>query len=487
MAGLEDAEEATQMLFKKRYDRELQWNQEQFRSNVTVGCFPLHPLTTALLCSVELADTGATTPRGILQFVLESQKAIGDLPVATSGVPTWVCATRMVDWFEKTLCVQDVHWEQYQKAVSDGGGDLPDVQKEALKAMLLHVIASLPMATVSYERTIALLAGITQDEAKAALKAMADKNLIERDTANKKYVFHSASGGGRELRDYISREIEQTQLKLKTLQDADVVSASGLRSTAVSVDWGNSLDWQATPTLLTSEFFAEETLKTLLQNELAPVVWLIPRDENERDELEAKVQSIVDAACGTVPQPLTVFLPNAPFPGVHEGLKKLQVLADLPAQKRMDFSAFLPGTKARANEQLKEQMQLLQAGQKKWFVHTSLAPAYQAENLTGDPLVKRVVMDCFKKAPPSFVQSQREDAPKLRSASALLGSSFSIIRQRICRSRFSCSRKTAISRWRRTSLTRFSVAGAQRHGESLVTASTFRIRQATKRNLLGTN
>lgn len=419
--ALEEAEEATQMLFKRRYDRELQWNHEKFRANVTVGCFPLHPLTTALLCSVELADTGATTPRGILQFVLESQKAIADLPVATDGVPTWVCATRMVDWFEKTLCVQEVHWEQYQKAVSDGGGDLSDVQREVLKAMLLHVIASLPMAAVPYDRTIALLAGITQDVAKAALKAMADKNLIERDTANKKYVFHSASGGGRALRDYISGEIELTQLKLKTLQDAEVVSASGFRPTAVPVDWGNSVDWQATPTLLTSEFFTEDTLKTLLLNELAPVVWLIPRDENEMSELEAKVQSIVDAACGPVPQPLTVFLPDAPFPGVHEGLKKLQVLADLPAQKRMEFSAFLPGTKTRANEQLKEQMQLLRAGQKKWFAHTSLTPSFQAENLTGDPLVKRVVMDCFKKAPPSFVQSQREEAPKLRSASAFLG------------------------------------------------------------------
>ena len=419
--ALEEAEEATQMLFRRRYDRELHWNQEQFRSKVTIGCFPLHPLTTALLCSVELADTGATTPRGILQFVLESQKTIGDLPVATNGVPTWISATRMVDWFEKTLCVQEVQWEQYLKALSDGGGDLPDIQKEVLKAMLLHVIATLPMANVSYDRTIALLAGITQDEAKTALQAMADRNLIERDTANKKYIFLSASGGDRELRDYITREIEQTQLKLKTLQDADVVSASGFKATAVSVDWGSSLDWQAMPTLLTSEFFTEETLKTLLLNELAPVVWLIPRDEDEKSALEAKVQGIVDAACGTVPQPLTVFLPNAPFPGVHEGLKKLQVLADLPAQKRMDFSAFLPGTKIRANGQLKEQMQALQASQQKWFVHTSLTPALQAENLTGDPLVKRVVMDCFKKAPPSFVTTQREDAPKLRSASALLG------------------------------------------------------------------
>jgi hypothetical protein len=106
---LEDAEDAALMLFSRRYDRELKWNLAAFRRNVTIGCFPLHPLTTALLCSVDLAETG-NNARGLLQFVLTSQYSIEEQPVATVGGPTWICATRMVDWFMKTLCSEEIHW-----------------------------------------------------------------------------------------------------------------------------------------------------------------------------------------------------------------------------------------------------------------------------------------------------------------------------------------------------------------------------------------
>lgn len=415
-----DAEGATQTLFKRRYERELQWNQEQFRTNVTIGCFPLHPMTTALLCSVDLAETG-NNARGLLQFVLKSQESIEEKPVAANNMPTWICATRMVDWFEKTLCVEEVHWEQYQKALYDGGGDLPDLHKEVLKAMLLHLLAKLPMANVKYEQAIALLAGIAHEEAKTALKTMADRNLIDRDTTNNRYTFLSAAGGDRDLRDYINREVEQAQLKLNTLQDSGIITVTGFRATEVPVEWGNSGDWQANPTMLTSEFFKAEVLKGLLAGVRGVAVWLIPRDENDRMQLEAITQALIDAACGTAPQPLVVYLPSAPFPGVHDGLRKLQVLADMPQPKRVEFAAFLPTNKTRINEQLKEQTQSLRASPRKWFAHTSLTPALQADNLSGDALVKRVVTDCFKKAPPSFVKDQKEDNARLRKASALLG------------------------------------------------------------------
>lgn len=417
--ALFDAEEAAQILFKRRYERELEWGQEQFRANVTIGCFPLHPVTTALLCSVDLAETG-NNARGLLQFVLKSKENIENKPVAANGKPTWICAARMVDWFEKTLCVEELHWEQYQKAVYDGGGDFPDLQKEVLKAMLLHLLAKLPMANVKYEQAIALLAGIGHEEAKTALKWMADRNLIDWDATNNKYTFLSASGGDRDLRDYIKREVEQTQLKLATLQENVTISVTGFRATEVSVEWGNAVDWQANPTLLTKEFFKPEVLRGLLSEGRGATVWLIPRDENDISEIEANAQSVIDAACGTTPQPLTIFLPTTAFPGIHDGLRKLQLLADLPQQKRVDFAAYLPNNKARIIDQLKAGMQTLRGSPKKWFAHTSLTPALQADALSGDGLVKRVVTDCFKKAPPSFIKDQKEDNPKLRRASALL-------------------------------------------------------------------
>jgi len=231
----------------------------------------------------------------------------------------------------------------------------------------------------------------------------------------------SASGGGRDLRDYINREVEQAQIKLETLQNSVTIAVTGFRPTEVPVEWGNSVDWQVNPTLLTSEFFTPAVLKELLAGGRGSSVWLIPRDENDKNQLETKAQAVVDTACGMAPQPLVVFLPNAPFPGVHDGLRKLQVLADLPQPKKVEFAAFLPLSKTHINDQLKEQMHGLRASPKKWFAHTSLTTALQADNLKDEPLIKRVVTDCFKKAPPSFVKDQKEDSNKLRKATSLLG------------------------------------------------------------------
>jgi len=418
--ALFDAEESTQMLFKRRYDQELQWSPEEFRAKVTVGCFPLHPLATALLCSVDLAETG-NNARGLLQFVLASQESVQEEPVVRDDVPTWVYPAQIVDWFKETLCVEPLHWEQYQKAVYDGGGDLPREHQEILKAMLLHLIAKMPMANVKYEHAIALLAGLGQEATTTALKKMSDRNLIDRDAINNKYAFLSASGGDRELRDYVNREVEQAKLKLETLQAPGTIAVTGFRATEVPVEWGNSGDWQVSPTLLTKEFFSAATLKTLLKDNKGIAVWLIPRDETEWAHLDASAKEVIDSTCGGTPCPVAVFLPNSPFPGIHEGLRKLQVIQDLPQQDRVKFGAYLPNNKARITDQLREQMKSLRATPRKWYVHTAIEAALQADNLTDEGLIRRVVIDCFRKAPPSFVQSQKEDNAKLRKASALLG------------------------------------------------------------------
>ena len=58
--------------FQARYQRELRWPFEKFQETVTKGCFPLHPVTTVLLCNLRYATTGDFgVPRTVLGFVLE--------------------------------------------------------------------------------------------------------------------------------------------------------------------------------------------------------------------------------------------------------------------------------------------------------------------------------------------------------------------------------------------------------------------------------
>ena len=71
--------------------------QEQFHKRVTMGSFPLHPLTTALLCNIELLESA--NPRSVLGFVFEELSRRADLPVVSHERPAWVDAVTLVDQF----------------------------------------------------------------------------------------------------------------------------------------------------------------------------------------------------------------------------------------------------------------------------------------------------------------------------------------------------------------------------------------------------
>ena len=51
----------THTVYEKRYVSELGWLIDQFYRTVTKGCFPLHPLTTALLCNLHFSSADSVS------------------------------------------------------------------------------------------------------------------------------------------------------------------------------------------------------------------------------------------------------------------------------------------------------------------------------------------------------------------------------------------------------------------------------------------
>ena len=102
------ATEAVWTLYQKRYDKELGWTNDKFRDVVTKGCFPLHPLTTALLCHLKMQQGLDDDARTILKFVIEqvefklNEPAIGwqdqlDLPI------------NLADYFGKRIASDQIY------------------------------------------------------------------------------------------------------------------------------------------------------------------------------------------------------------------------------------------------------------------------------------------------------------------------------------------------------------------------------------------
>ena len=68
---------------------------------MTKGCFPLHPITTALLCSMQFQQsvTSAGAPRNILGFILERLDSMQDQQAIIGKRINWILPIFLVDYF----------------------------------------------------------------------------------------------------------------------------------------------------------------------------------------------------------------------------------------------------------------------------------------------------------------------------------------------------------------------------------------------------
>jgi hypothetical protein len=166
-----EASDTAHRLFADRYGpKQLGWSLTQFQEKVAKECFPLHPLTTAFLSSVNLQAAGMV--RSVLGFLTDEQGYV--LPsldreaVLDGGRPNWVLPTRLVDYFGEML--DEDKYKQFKAVFKP---DQAEEQQAVLKAMLLLDIAELPTRNAGgYAAVIANLAGLDENLAEQTLKAL---------------------------------------------------------------------------------------------------------------------------------------------------------------------------------------------------------------------------------------------------------------------------------------------------------------------------
>jgi len=94
------ASNITMDVFRKRYEDTLHWETEKFDEIVTKGCFPLHPLTTALLSDLRLQSMATVgNPRTVLGFVFEQITSRKDRIALDGNKISWVLPVELVDYF----------------------------------------------------------------------------------------------------------------------------------------------------------------------------------------------------------------------------------------------------------------------------------------------------------------------------------------------------------------------------------------------------
>lgn len=416
------AVDLTRLLFPRRYDA---WTDEQMRTTLGHRCFPLHPLTTALLCTMGLRD--AISVRPSLGFVQDKFREYAHREALTTDGTRLNCipATELVEFFGEALAKDDAGWTRYQEALRLTGGEASALKKDILAAMFVHETANLAVGAglMAYDNVIAALSGHGRAEVAAALHELYTDTRIQFDAPRKAYHFWSLSQDGLVAHRLLATDTDRILRDPNTFRDVLRQRHKQANSTVpVALGNRNRDDWAAAVVVIPRSLWSLDLLRhTVRRFQLTAdeqslnshvhfgyvirpvgftdedVTWL-------RDNAPADFEAVLQETDASTPPPAVLVLPQQPHAGLLRALVQHQVLHhEWSGQTKRDLSdqAIQELTKV-VEEQVKVEVEKLRQ-EERALVEYRVPSPYQAtvNGLYGPgatPNVSKVLLTCYEQA-----------------------------------------------------------------------------------------
>lgn len=434
------ATDVTLETFRRRYEDDLNWATEEVQETMTKGCFPLHPLTTALLCNLQFQESAAHlgTARTVLGFVREELKYRRDLPAVEDGDNTkinWALPICLVNYFGETL--SESHFQQYQNARQTIGEEITTNQEAALKALLLQEVANLPNRGSQQTDLLAELAGLKAADLKTVLKELREAQAILFNSLQRKYTFWSVGNDPRKLDRILSQHLKGRFVDWSTLSAA---SQDSLESVKIGVNWGHPQDWEAPAYFLTKGFFTVSHLQQLCpkftydprkglgEGARGCVLWLLAHNQDEIAWFKEEAAQIMDQAFpGESPLPVVAVIPSQPCPELLDAWLRKKGLEAFSQDERKEVGLELHSIQLlRTKEAIGEELQRLKIGGKFERLprpnHYYLVPlAYRTAIRTSTEITLIQAMErsynlAYRLAPPEFFTQYKLNSTNLKNA-----------------------------------------------------------------------
>lgn len=298
-----------------------QWTEDQFDQIVRKGCFPLHPLTTAILCQgIATENVQVETARTVLGFVQDRvENKLSEDAVIAGGKPNWVHPIELIDYFKGML--PERKWFQYETALKRIEGEPSSEQTAVLKAILLLALTDISTRRDNFAETVSHLTGMDPANVTRTLRQLAGRFVLYEEEG--RYVFPPSGGHPEEL-EKIKKEIWRQPISDEHVK---LVNERFQVTPEVNVTWGHRDDWQARQVIWLVRDFTAEILqreaplfrksdKALdLKAKRGLVIRLLALNEEELGGLAERVAEILDRVFPHKNAPaILVVLPTQPMP-----------------------------------------------------------------------------------------------------------------------------------------------------------------------------
>jgi hypothetical protein len=185
------------------------WTRDKFHNTLTIGCFPLHPLTSYLLCNLAF-----TQDRTALQFIKKHVKEfIQNQPLEAQDQLNWIRPIALIDTFLENFA-DDSNYSKYKEAeIALAGSDDPNELLVIKALFLFHASARLAKTDrESHEEILTTLTGLSEPQVKAALtKLTTSRDIIFYKPEVKLYRFW-AGVAPTGIEEEVREEIEKKKL-----------------------------------------------------------------------------------------------------------------------------------------------------------------------------------------------------------------------------------------------------------------------------------
>jgi hypothetical protein len=333
--------------FKRRYRDDFSWSSTDFQERVGKGCFPLHPLTTSILCTMSFAQSGIANPRTALQFAMDMLEIVKKQEIVTDNKLNWILPHRLVDYFKDQLPREDY---QFYESILERLGEEKNGEKGlVLKGLFLQTISKMQGDPDEQIDQIVHITGLSDKSVRINLIQLHEtEHLIAKDTHGKFFLPRTVGGGWREFDDTVRAK---TALMSVTSEDIRKIRDNAPLTIQPNITWGKPDDWAPRVMIipasdLTIEFIHQNytiyrpNANGYSEGQRGLVIFLIAKDDNELEEARAKSEGILKTALeDNIQIPMVVVIPEVSSGELYEKILRLKAIDAFSADERQRYQA----------------------------------------------------------------------------------------------------------------------------------------------------
>ena len=397
------------------------WVADDFLKVVVKGTFPLHPLTTGLLCHLDFAQG-----RSVMGFVDDEIKLINEQPAkTTTGNPNWILPVRIVDSFRENfrrhegLAPGKAGYADYENAVHQLGTNADEKFYTVLKALFLYYVGNIKkFPSQSHASVLAQLAGINSDTVDEALKRLEiDFDMVIRYVpARGEYEFSGVGTSAGNILPILRKEIagqrvpslanSLNELKILDVMDDEGVLPDTEASTFKEQYVVEGKEWKLQPILVDAADIKQENMQRLI-NELEKndkvrglLVYALPSEVSQwGNAKQDAVKTLNVLEQEGYPYPIAIALTRS-AEGLHELLLMLHELNNWGASKKKLYGRGYEDAVEHIERKLHDQFaQLIK--ETSYIVCDKLKASFRSEETKPDQIASHLFHHAYPYRPPA--------------------------------------------------------------------------------------